>query len=50
MVERPALQLFDDADGVQGFNAMLRLDDPSAPDGTTYLWLGDIRSIEHLID
>lgn len=49
VVERPALQLFDHADGEQGFNAMLRLDDPNAPNGTIYLWLGDIRGVEHLI-
>lgn len=49
VIERPALQLFDNANGVQGFNAILRLDDAHAPDGTAYLWLGDIHSIEHMI-
>lgn len=50
VVERPAPQLFENAEGDEGFNAMLRLDDPTATEGTRYLWLGDIRNVEHLID
>ena len=38
--ERPALQLFEDARGVEGMNAQLRLDDPAAPSWICYLWLG----------
>jgi hypothetical protein len=50
VVERPALQLFEDADGTEGFNAVVRIDDPAAPPWTAYLWLSDIRSVDHLAD
>lgn len=50
VIERPAVQLFEDAEGVQGFNAVVRIDDPSAPPWTAYLWLSDIRSVERLAD
>jgi hypothetical protein len=49
VVERPALQLFEDADGTQGMNAMLRLDVPSLPPpSTTYVWLSEVRGVEPL--
>lgn len=48
VVERPALQLFEDADGNEGFNAVLRLDDPSAPPWDADLWLSDILRVEPL--
>lgn len=47
MVERPALQLFQNADGEEGFNAVVRIDDPVAPPWTAYVWLSDIREVEH---
>lgn len=46
--ERPALQLFEDAHGVEGMNAQVRLDDPAAPTWTRYLWLGDVARVESL--
>lgn len=48
VTERPALQLYEDAEGVQGFNAELRLDDPRAPPWQAYVWLGDIERVERL--
>ncbi|MGN6519893.1 MAG: DUF3247 family protein [Dokdonella sp.] len=47
VVERPALQLFQNADGEEGFNAVVRIDDPVAPPWTAYVWLSDIREVEH---
>ena len=41
VTERPALQLYEDARGVEGFNAELRLDDPQSPPWLAYVWLGD---------
>lgn len=46
VAERPALQLFQDARGNEGFNAVVRVDDPAAPPWTDYLWLSDIRSVD----
>jgi hypothetical protein len=48
VTERPALQLYEDARGVEGFNAELRLDDPRAPPWQAYVWLGDIERVERL--
>jgi hypothetical protein len=48
VTERPALQLYEDARGVEGFNAELRLDDPQAPPWQAYVWLGDIERVERL--
>lgn len=48
VVERPAVQLFEDADGVEGFNGVLRLDDPTAPPWSVDLWLSDIRTVERI--
>jgi len=48
VTERPALQLYEDARGVEGFNAQLRLDDPQAPPWEAYVWLGDIDRVERL--
>ena len=48
VTERPALQLYEDAQGSEGFNAELRLDDPVAPPWQAYVWLGDIERVERL--
>lgn len=48
VVERPALQVFEDARGREGINALLRIDDPSAPPWSAELWLSDIRTVESL--
>ena len=48
VIERPALQLYEDARGIEGFNAELRLDDPRAPPWQAYVWLGDIARVERL--
>ena len=48
VTERPALQLYEDARGVEGFNAELRLDDPHAPPWEAFVWLGDVEKVERL--
>lgn len=48
VTERPALQLYEDARGIEGFNGELRLDDPRAPPWQAYVWLGDIERVERL--
>ncbi|HZP67494.1 MAG TPA: DUF3247 family protein [Rudaea sp.] len=48
VTERPALQLYEDPAGNEGFNAEVRIDDPAAPPWTVYLWLGDIARVERL--
>jgi Protein of unknown function (DUF3247) len=48
VTERPALQLFEDARGDEGINAVVRLDDPQVPPWTIYLWLTDVRSVDQL--
>lgn len=52
VAERPAAQVFEDASGATGMNAQLRIDDPVEPSwtGTAYLWLGDIKRVERLIE
>lgn len=50
VVERPALQLFEDADGTEGFNAVVRIDDSVAPPWTAYVWLSDIVDVDQLVD
>jgi hypothetical protein len=46
--QRPAAQLFEDAAGNRGINAIVRLADPNVPVWDVYLWLGDIDRIETL--
>lgn len=46
VTERPATQLFEDDAGSEGFNAVVRLDDPASPPWTVYLWLSDIAQVE----
>ncbi len=48
VVERPALQLFEDSDGTEGFNAVLRIDCPVALPSSAQVWLSDIRAVERL--
>lgn len=47
---RPTIEVFRDADGREGHNARLRLDDRAVPDVPHYLWLSDIVDIERLPD
>lgn len=42
---RPSVQVFRDADGVEGFNAVVRLDDQRDPAHAHYLWMDRIRAI-----
>jgi hypothetical protein len=49
--ERPILQLFFDdrgGDDAEGMNAVVRLEDPAAPDGSRTLWLDDIVEVRKL--
>lgn len=48
VAERPATQLFEDYDGSEGINSVVRLDDPDAPTWSVYLWLSEIAAIEAL--
>jgi hypothetical protein len=50
VTERPAAQLFEDAFRATGMNGQVRLDDPTVPRWTAYLWLGDIKRVERLIE
>jgi hypothetical protein len=45
---RPAVQLFRDADGQEGFNAVVRIDDRRRPQVAHYLWLDRIAAITAL--
>ena len=45
---RPAVQVFRDAEGQEGFNAVVRIDDHKRPDVTHYLWLDRIASVTAL--
>ena len=42
---RPSVQTFRDADGREGVNALLRLDDLHEPGKTHYVWLDQIADI-----
>ncbi len=50
VTERPAAQLFENAYGAAGMNARVRLDDPTQPAWNVYVWLGDIKRVERLIE
>lgn len=45
---RPAVQLFRDADGQEGFNAVVRIDDRRRPQVAHYLWLDRIATVTTL--
>ncbi|HET7359083.1 MAG TPA: DUF3247 family protein [Rhodanobacteraceae bacterium] len=49
--ERPIVQLFFDETGgsdAEGMNAVVRLEEPGAPDGSRTLWLDDIIEVRKL--
>lgn len=50
VIERPAAQMFEDASGAEGMNAVVRLDDPAAPPWTVYVWLSDIAAVDRIDD
>mgnify|MGYP006170885881 CR=1 FL=1 len=45
---RPTVQVFRDAQGGEGFNAVVRIEDHTRPDVTHYLWLDRIASVTPL--
>lgn len=45
---RPSIETFVDADGVEGMNAELRMDDPNVPTWEPSLWVGDIARVQAL--
>ncbi|HJS35226.1 MAG TPA: DUF3247 family protein [Pseudoxanthomonas sp.] len=45
---RPSVQVFRDADGREGFNAVVRIDDGTRPEVAHYLWLDRIASVTAL--
>ena len=50
VTERPAAQVFEDASGSTGMNGLLRIDSSGPLEASTYLWLGDIKRVERLIE
>ena len=46
VTERPATQLIRSGIANESINAMVRLDDPTAPPWNVYLWLSDIERVE----
>ena len=46
VVERPAIQVFEDDACEEGINAEVRIDDGSGQ--PVYLWLGDIEKVESI--
>jgi hypothetical protein len=42
---RPSLQTFLDANGNEGINAVVRLDDPKTETDSVYLWLDEVLEI-----
>jgi hypothetical protein len=45
---RPTLQTFRDADGNEGVNSLLRLDDLEQPGKTHHVWLDQVADIFHM--
>ncbi|CAN7479661.1 DUF3247 family protein [Pseudoxanthomonas sp. LjRoot143] len=45
---RPAVQVFRDTDGHEGFNAVVRIDDRHRPQVAHYLWLDRIVTVTAL--
>lgn len=45
---RPSMQVFRDAQGAEGLNSLLRLDDLDHPGQSHYLWLDQVRQITRL--
>lgn len=48
VVERPNVQLYQDAEAQEGINGEVRLERPDAPDWHRWIWLDDIARVEHL--
>ena len=48
VVARPTVQTFRDADGNEGVNSLLRLDDLEDAGKSHYLWLDTIVQVDHL--
>lgn len=48
VAELPVVQQFRDAQGNEGMNGVVRLEDPDVPLWSVYLWLSDIHSVERL--
>lgn len=46
--ERPNVQMFRDVWENEGINGVVRLERPDVPHWNCYVWLGDIRRVEHL--
>jgi hypothetical protein len=44
----PTVQVFKDANDVEGVNGMVKLEDPEQPGWSGLVWLGDIVRVEHL--
>lgn len=44
----PTVQVFKDADDVEGINGTVKLEDPQQPGWSGSVWLGDIVRVEHL--
>ncbi len=47
---RPTIETFRDADGREGHNALLRLDDLEDPARSHYVWVDSITGITRLLD
>jgi hypothetical protein len=44
----PTIQVFKDADDVEGINGTVKLEDPQQPGWSGLVWLGDIVRVERL--
>lgn len=44
----PTIQVFKDADDIEGINGTVKLEDPRQPGWSGLVWLGDIVRVEHL--
>lgn len=45
---RPSMQVFRSAEGVEGFNAVVRIDDRQNPARSYYLWMDQISEVLRL--
>lgn len=48
VAEIPNVQVFEDDEGNEGINAVVRLEEPAAPPWTVYLWLDEIAAVDPL--
>ncbi|MGE7136652.1 DUF3247 family protein [Luteibacter sp. NPDC031894] len=44
----PTIQVFKDADDIEGINGTVKLEDPQQPGWSGLVWLGDIVRVEQL--